>query len=104
MNLVDIVALALIALGSIHGFIRGLSGELSHLISILGALIFGMWCKEPLGTWLLNNTRLNEQPAEAVAFISTILAALIILLCLRYFLRKIMKVVIEEKFDRSNAD
>ena len=49
MNLVDIVALALIALGSIHGFIRGLSGELSHLIGMLVAFIFGMWCKEPLG-------------------------------------------------------
>ena len=100
MNLIDIIALALIVLGSIHGFIRGLSGELSHFISVLGAFIFGMWCREPLGAWLLQNTRLNEQPAEAVAFISTILAALVILLCLRYFLRKIMKVVIEEKFDR----
>ncbi len=100
MNLVDIVALSLIALGSLHGFIRGLSGELSHLISLIASFIFGIWFYEPFGMWLSANTRLTAQPAHALAFIATILVALIILLCLRYFLRTIMKVVIEEKFDR----
>jgi uncharacterized membrane protein required for colicin V production len=100
MNLVDIIALALIIFGSIHGFIRGLSGELSHLLSILGAFIFGLWCREPLAVWFQENTRLTEQPAQALAFAITILTALIILLCLRYFLNKIMKIVIEEPFNR----
>lgn len=100
MNLVDTAALILITLGSLHGFIRGLSGELSHFISILGAFIFGLWLQEPLGSWISVNTRLNGQPAQALAFVTTIFTALVFLLCLRFFLRKIMNVVIEEPFER----
>ena len=100
MNLVDIAAFLLIALGALHGFIRKLSGELSHFISVLCAFIFGMWLRTPLGIWLQENTRLEEQPAEAVAFISTIIISLVILLCIQFLLRKIMTIVIEEKVDR----
>lgn len=100
MNLVDIAALLLIALGALHGFIRRLSGELSHFISVLCAFIFGMWFRTPFGVWLEHNSRLTQQPAEAVAFISTIIISLVILLCIQFLLRKIMTIVIEEKIDR----
>lgn len=100
MSIIDICAIILIALGAIHGLIRGLSGELSHFISILAAFIFGLWGQRPFAMWLLDNTNLDEKSAQALAFIAIILTALIIFIFLQYMLKKIIQIVVEDKFDR----
>ena len=47
------------------------------------------------------NTRLDERGAQTLAFVTTIVAAMVILLLVRFGLRRIMRVVIEEQFDRA---
>ena len=100
MTVIDIAAFILIALGTIHGCLRGLSGELAHVLSVIAAFVFGLWFHQPFAAWMLNNTRLSERPAQALAFATTILSALMVMLCLRFVFRRIMKVVIEEHFDK----
>ncbi len=100
MNIIDILAGGLIVLGTVHGLIRGLSGELSALLSVLVAFIFTVWLHAPLAVYMVANTRLDERGAQTLAFVTTIVAAMIILLLVRFGLRRIMRVVIEEKFDR----
>jgi uncharacterized membrane protein required for colicin V production len=100
MNIIDILAGGLIAVGTVHGLMRGLSGELSALLSVLVAFIFTAWFHSPLALWMVTHTRLDERGAQTLAFVTTIVTALVILLLVRFGLRRIMRVVIEEQFDR----
>jgi len=100
MTLIDISTLVLIALGTIHGCFRGLSGELAHVLSIIAAFVFGLWFHHPFALWMMDNTRLGARPAQALAFTTTILSALMVMFCLQFGFRRIMKVVIEENFDK----
>ena len=95
MNIIDILAGGLIAVGTVHGLMRGLSGELSALLSILVAFIFTAWFHSPLALWMVAHTRLDGRGAQTLAFVTTIVAALVILLLVRFGLRRIMRVVIE---------
>ncbi len=99
-NVVDIVALAVITLGSLLGIKRGLSGELARLLSVTAAFIFGIEFCNPFGTWLVEHSRLGVRSAYAFAFLVTIVVAFIILLVLRFTLKRVIKVVIAEEFDR----
>ena len=47
-SLVDLVALAVVAIGGIVGLIRGLSGELARLISTVVALLLGLRFYRPI--------------------------------------------------------
>ncbi len=100
MSVVDIITLVFIVLATLHGMIRGLSGELSSFLGIITAFILGVWMQPVFTEWLLANTSLAESSAHAVAFAAIIIGALVVLFIIRHFMKKIMQVVIEEKFDR----
>jgi len=100
VSLVDVIALAAIALGAVRGYFRGLSGELARVISLVAAFVLGLRCYEPLAQWVLAHTRIAEENAPVAAFIITVLAAIVCLFLLRYVLKRIMKVVIEDRADK----
>lgn len=100
-NLIDIVALVVVVLGAFQGWLRGLSGELARLISVVVAFVLGIYFYRPFGAWFLENTRLSIQAADTLAFVVTVLAAAVVMVLLRVVLKRIMKVVIEEKFDKA---
>ncbi len=101
LNPVDIAALILIGIGCIQGYFRGLSGELARLIGTVLAFMAGISLHDPVGEWILENTRLEDQSAHAVAFIATILLCIVIMLILRVVVKKMIKVVFAEKFDKT---
>ncbi|MBT3194407.1 MAG: CvpA family protein [Verrucomicrobia bacterium] len=100
LNLVDIGALILIAIGALQGFFRGLSGELARLIGTLLAFVAGVALHDSVAAWILENTRLEDQPAHAVAFIATVLIAILIMLLLRLVVKRLIKVVFAAGFDK----
>jgi uncharacterized membrane protein required for colicin V production len=100
LSLVDIIALALIAIGGIQGFIRGLSGELARLLGTIAAFAAGVALQKPVGAWILGHTRLENQSAHAVAFIATVLLAILAMLILRFLLKRVMKVVFADGLDK----
>jgi len=99
-SIVDVVAVAVAAAVAVHGFFRRLSGEVAGLIGSVTALLMGLSLCRPLGAWLYEHTRLDEQPARAVAFLVTVIAALIVMVILRALLSKLMKLVFEPTTDR----
>jgi len=100
VSLVDVIALAVVALGSVRGFFRGLSGELARVISLVAAFVLGARFYRPLAGLVTVHTRISEENAPVAAFIFTILAAAVCLFVLRFLLKRIIKVVIEERADR----
>jgi len=100
-NYVDFAALALIGVGCIQGYFRGLSGELARLIGTVLAFMAGISLYKPVGEWILDNSRLEDQAAHAVAFIATILLCVVIMILLRLIVKKLIKVVFAEKFDKT---
>lgn len=103
MNIIDIAAIAIIILGIIQGYRRRLSGELAHLISVVAAFSIGLFFFRPAGNWFTEHTRLTDQGAHVVAFITTMLASIIVMTLLRIVLGRIMKVVIEPEADRTGG-
>ena len=101
MNLVDVIALFIVVIGIVQGCFRRLSGELSHLISVVAAFVAGMFAFRPLGIWLVEHTRLTEKSAHVTAFIAVIVASLVLMALIRILLRRIMRVIIEEQVDRT---
>ncbi len=99
-NIVDIIALIIILLGSIRGLIRGLSAEIAGFISTITALCMGLYFFRPFGSWFLENTRLTKWSAHAVAFVVTIIAAIIAMALLRSAMKYIIKIVVNPKADR----
>ena len=101
-NVVDIIAVALVAISGVRGFFRGLSGELAQLAGTVGALLFGLLAYDPTTTWLMTYTVLGDDPrmARAVAFVGTILAASVAMVLLRYIVRRVVRVVVEGSADR----
>ena len=100
LSLVDIVALGLIAIGGIQGFLRGLSGELARLIGTILAFVAGVSLHGPVGEWILRNTRLEDQTAHAFAFVATVVLAIVIMLLLRLVIKRLIKVVFADGFDK----
>lgn len=101
MNIIDIAAIAIVILGIIQGYRRRLSGELAHLISVVAAFSIGVFFFRPVGSWFTDHTRLTDQGSHVVAFITTMLASLIVMTLLRIVLGRVMKVVIEPEVDRT---
>jgi uncharacterized membrane protein required for colicin V production len=100
-SVIDIIALVLVVLGAIVGYRRRLSGELAHVVSIVAALLLGLFFHRPIGLWLSENTRLSEPGARAAAFIATTLVAAVTLILVRAVLRRVMRVVMEEEADKT---
>ena len=103
MNIIDIAAIAIVALGVIQGCRRRLSGELAHLISVVAAFGTGLFFFRPVGDWFMAHTRLTDQGAHVVAFIATMLASLVVMTLIRIVLGRVMKVVIEPEVDRTGG-
>ena len=99
-NIVDIIVLVIIVLGAIQGLLRGLSGELARLISTVIVFILGVSCYRPVGLLLASHTRLSAAAAGAVAFSIVAATAIILMVLLRYVLKKLMKVVFVPWFDK----
>jgi uncharacterized membrane protein required for colicin V production len=100
VNPVDIVALMIICVNLIIGLSRGLSGELAGLVGTAAAFGLGIFFQTPFSSWLQDHTRLQGRSAQAVAFISTAIAVIIIAILLRLILRKIMKITFEPTVDK----
>ena len=100
-SMVDIGALLLLIVGAIQGFFRGLSGELARLFGAVIAFVAGISLRQPVGSWILENSRLEERAANAVAFITTILLAFLIMLILRMIIKRIAKGLLPEGGDKT---
>ena len=101
LNYVDIAALILIGIGGIQGFFRGFSGEIARLVGTVLAFMAGIALHQPVGEWIVANTRLEDQASHAVAFIATIALSVLIMVLLRLVVKRLIKVVFAEKFDKS---
>lgn len=103
LSAVDIVALVLIAVGGIQGFFRGLSGELARLGGAVIALVGGTLLHEPVGQWVSANTRLEARPAQTLAFIATVVIAILIMIAVRMMLKKVIQGVFSPGFDKTTG-
>lgn len=100
LSVVDVSALILIMLGIIHGIRKGLSGELSGLIGLTGALIAGLYSFAPCGAFIARHTRLGEQASKTLAFVLITAGVIVTVLLVRILLGRIMKLVVEPTLDR----
>ena len=103
LSVVDIVALCLIAVGGIQGFFRGLSGELARLAGAIIAFVGGTLLHEPVGQWVSAHTRLEARPAQALAFIATVIIAVLIMIAVHFLLKKIIQGVFAPGFDKTTG-
>jgi len=101
LNLVDIVALGLIAIGGVQGLFRGLSGELARLIATVLAFVAGVSLHGAVGEWIQAHTRLADQSAHAVAFVATVVLAVLIMLSIRLVVKRLIKVVFADGVDKA---
>lgn len=99
-NTVDLILLALLAIGLLRGTMKGLSGELAGIISLVVAAIAGWHFYRPLGTYLANTTRMTDIQADTVSIVVIIFGALILLWALSMLLRQIMEVTFKGLFER----
>jgi uncharacterized membrane protein required for colicin V production len=99
-SIVDAVALIVIALSMLHGYRRGLSGEVAQLVGVVVALVLGLSGYQPTAAWLAEKTRLTEQSAWAVAFVAIVLGSSLVLITVRYLLGRVMKVVFNPAVDK----
>ena len=104
-TVVEVGALVLVLWEFLWGLKRGLSGELSRLISTVVVLIVGLRFYQAVGRLLIDNTRLSEDPelALAVAFILIVVCFALLFLILRLILRLLMSVKFNDKIDRSGG-
>jgi len=101
LALVDVIALIVIGLGGIQGFFRGFSGELARLFGAVIAFIAGTLLHEPVGQWVSGATSLEARPAQALAFIVTVIIAVVIMVVAHILLKKVIKLVFAEGFDKT---
>ncbi|MFH1477493.1 MAG: CvpA family protein [Verrucomicrobiota bacterium] len=102
---VESLALVLVLWECLWGLKRGLSGELSRLISTAVVLIVGLRFYQTMGRLLADNTRLADDPelAQAVAFLLIVVCFALLFLILRLVLRLLMTVKFNDKIDRSGG-
>lgn len=104
-TVIEVGALVLVLWEFLWGLKRGLSGELSRLISTVVVLIVGLRFYQTVGRLLTDNTRLAEDPelAQAVAFLLIVVCFALLFLIVRLILRLLMSVKFNDKFDRSGG-
>ena len=99
-NIVDIVALILILLGLVRGFMNGLSGELAGLLGAAAAFAGAWYFYTPLGNLLADKTRLSERATVAVAFVLALIGAYMAMRILRLVLRHVMEFSFKGKIEK----
>lgn len=97
---VDIAAAALVVLGTLYGYVRGLSGELAQFVGIAGAFVFGLWLRAPAAAWIGVHTRLAGRSAQTVGFVATAVLALVAWIALRAALKPVLRVIVEDRFEK----
>lgn len=99
-NIPDIIALAVLAIGTFIGYRRRLSGEVGRLIGITAAFIVGLFIYAPIVGWLVGYTRLDYGASRIAGYLFTIIAAVAVMVVARVTLGNLIKVVIAEETDR----
>jgi len=99
-GLIDVAVLALVALAALRGFFRGFARELAGFLTVVAAMWLGMRLHAPCGAWLAAHSRLPEQAAQACAFGVLVVLGLVFILLARWLLGKVIRVVVDERFDR----
>jgi membrane protein required for colicin V production len=102
-SLVDVIAIVVLVVGGVQGALRGLSGELARLISVIIAFMLGLRFYQPFGAWVLEHTRLGGRPSLALAFVVTVVTVIVVLLVLRHVIKRVMKIVVEEQAEKSGG-
>ena len=100
-NIIDIVAIVLIVLWGARGYRRGLSGELASVVSVITALVLGLFLYQPVGDWTAANTRLTGDLAQALAFGITVVLVILTAILFRTLARKVVSIVFAESIDKS---
>jgi uncharacterized membrane protein required for colicin V production len=100
LNIVDIGALALIGLGGLRGYFRGLSGEFARLVGLLAALAMGVFLYAPFGDWIGAVTRLTGAAAQALAYLLLVVAAIVVMTIVGRLLKRLVQVVVAPRADR----
>jgi len=90
-NVIDIMVLAVVILGAVRGWVKGLSGELAGLISIGAAALIGWIGYRPFGELIWQHTRLSESAAYLWAFILLLIGGYVLMRLIRLFLKVIME-------------
>ena len=99
-NIVDMVVLVVVILGTVRGFLKGLSGELAAVGSAVIALLAGWFFFGPAGDYLVESTRLTESNAYPVAFAAVLIGAYLLMRILRLVLRSILEFSFKGRIER----
>lgn len=99
-NAADIFALIIIAIGMIRGFVRGLSGELGHLLGVVAAFLSSILLYDKAALWMAEHMRLGEKEAGALSFVATFILAWLVVLIVSRIVRYIVRSSLQEKTDR----
>lgn len=91
MNLIDLAVAVYLIFGMIRGFLRGLSGELARVVSMVVVLALGWQFYRPLGAKLVEITRLGEGVAQWAAFLLIVVVAGVAAILLRWILRNLVE-------------
>lgn len=102
-NVVDIVASVFVLLSMLHGYKRGLSGEIAQLIGVLVGFCLGIAGYRPLAQWLADNTRVGGGVADVLAFVVILVVSTIVLILVRFVLGRVMKVVFDESVNKAGG-
>jgi len=90
LNLIDLACAIFLLFGIIRGYLRGLSGELARVISMVVVLFLGWQFYAPLGAKLMEITRLDEHESQLAGFLSILVGAGIVMVFLRWILKNLM--------------
>lgn len=99
-NIVDIIVVIILLLGTVRGLLKGLSGMLADVISVLAALAAGWYGFRPVGDYIVGHTRLTEQGAYIAAFALVLIGAYLLMRALRLVLRSLLEFSFKGRIER----
>lgn len=102
-TLVDKIVLAYLALGTVLGFRRGLSGEITRLVSLTITGVVALALYRPAGVWIVAHTRLEEGVARALAFGLRVAGVGAAMLVFRLLLKPLIQRAFSETTDRAGG-
>lgn len=100
VNFIDAIVLALLLIGALRGLRRGLSGELASIISIVLAVLAGVFAYGPLGERIHATGRFDEARSLIMAFFLALAAVMLALFVLRITLRSVMSFTFKGALER----
>lgn len=97
---VDIVAVAVVLVGTLIGLRRGLSAVLGDLLGSAAAVGLGVYFYRPFGAWIGDRVRCSAAAADTAAFVATVVAAVLAYVLLKWILGSLMKLTFQPGVDR----